>query len=296
MTGINTGQPNIIAGLQGLTANPVNVDVDLSIARPTGIGAPVPLTSDTVKNTLGGISQTPPASNFLYVDTEAYDIPDAANNGTVSATKTTGRAYFWSNIQQSSPLLLEAGRAYFIPNFAQGWIANAAQANKMLRLIFSPFPIFPNTPASPITVNGQSAISIVAGGNTAAVSAKGGLQIAGPAGADYTGKFGTSFVRVANVTGVTTALAPASNVNGVWLRTARCDRNATSSAVIVCDTAAPANSGDSTKRAVLGTANGSGFAGAEVLPYPVFLPAGVGIYVVGSGAANNEFDLTWDVL
>jgi hypothetical protein len=104
-------------------------------------------------------------------------------------------------------------------------------------------------------------------------------------------KLGGSNVFVnAPATAVTQLLAPGSNAAGVWIRSGFAVVGGSNNVQLYADTSAPASSFDVTKRCILvcqGTAN--------ELPYPIFLPAGVGLWMVvsapGSGAGGGTLDI-----
>ncbi len=158
--------------------------------------------------------------------------------------------------------------------------------------------IFIDAPAS---VLGGS-IAIQSAGQTAAVEASSGnydgnaLRVSvSQKGSDALTKLGASkSVGASGSTAVTTLLAPASNTNGCWLRTAHVSANAAGALTqIYCDTAAPSGTDDTTKAQLLD----SGPGGETELPYPVFLPPGVGIFVAALiSASTARWNATWDLM
>ena len=95
--------------------------------------------------------------------------------------------------------------------------------------------------------------------------------------------------------GVTTIVAPATNVNGMWLRTANIlnAANGVAHGAFYGDTAAPTGVTDYSKRRLL--ASLSATYGDKVLPFPLYLPAGVGLYFAAS-VANIIADATYEVM
>jgi hypothetical protein len=108
-------------------------------------------------------------------------------------------------------------------------------------------------------------------------------------------QLGASFSNVSpGAGGSTTMLAAASNTKGCWLRTAVV-LNGTSAVAIslFTDTAAPTGNFDATKRLVLAVQGTATAPLANALPYPLWLPAGVGISAFAS-AAGGFAGATWD--
>jgi hypothetical protein len=108
------------------------------------------------------------------------------------------------------------------------------------------------------------------------------------------GSFATLTIAAA---GVTTMLAAASNTKGCWLRSYTMEPNAVGvSGQLYLDTAAPAAADDLTKRRVLHVlAPGAGGVDAT-LPYQMWLPAGVGIFVANLGGSSLRASATWDLV
>ncbi len=88
-------------------------------------------------------------------------------------------------------------------------------------------------------------------------------------------------------------VAPANNLKGIYIRT--CTLTVTASgggATLYANPAAPASVGDANSRPLLNLYN-SGGTSTAVLPYPLFVPPGIGLWVgasVASGVAIS-YDL-----
>lgn len=108
-------------------------------------------------------------------------------------------------------------------------------------------------------------------------------------------QLGSSFANYDNPAGtVHTALAPGSNTKGAIVRFAHVCLSSTASRVAwYADTAAPTGSTDTTKRKILETASTSSSAH---LPFPLLLPAGVGLYFAADVAASGVGGIGWDLL
>ncbi|MDB5993044.1 MAG: hypothetical protein JWP42_180 [Pseudomonas sp.] len=108
-------------------------------------------------------------------------------------------------------------------------------------------------------------------------------------------KVGKNFLTV-NPTTVTQIVDPAANTNGVHLRTATLV-SSTGTLNLWTGPTAPTGIGDRSKPAIFG-GNGSAAGGANnqiQLPYPMFLPAGYGLWA-HSNVAGAAISLTWDFL
>jgi hypothetical protein len=90
--------------------------------------------------------------------------------------------------------------------------------------------------------------------------------------------------------GIDSVLATGSNTNGAILRTALIIAQSGAS-TLTADTAAPTGDG-SNRRGIL-TTLGSGVP--SILPYPLFLPAGVGLWTIRP-TATFYAQMTWDLL
>lgn len=99
---------------------------------------------------------------------------------------------------------------------------------------------------------------------------------------------GESFAQGELSATVVTIISPASNVRGVLLRTANMQPSGTT-ASMYADTAAPANYEDTSKRAL------AYYVGSLwQLQEEVWLPPGIGLYVVSAGTAYG-YSVTYDV-
>lgn len=111
-------------------------------------------------------------------------------------------------------------------------------------------------------------------------------------GSDYLAKkIGASFINYYNsVANTYTALTPAANTTGVIVRSGYLFSDGAGSVAFAADTAAPTNPTDSTKRWLMYC-----FSGNLMLPQPLYVPAGIGLYFTCNTAGNRGF-LTWDAL
>lgn len=108
-------------------------------------------------------------------------------------------------------------------------------------------------------------------------------------------KIGYNF-RTVNPTALTQIVDPAANINGVVIRTGAIV-SSTGTLNLWSGQTAPTGIGDRTKPAIFG-ANGSAAGGANeqvLLPYPLFIPAGYGLWA-HSNVAGAAISLTWDFL
>ncbi|WP_415842284.1 hypothetical protein, partial [Paracidovorax anthurii] len=96
--------------------------------------------------------------------------------------------------------------------------------------------------------------------------------------------------------GVAQLVAPATNINGVVIRTCFCNpQNGTVN--LVAATSAPSGISDATK-SVIFSGNGNTAAGSNTqifAPKPLYIPKGLGLWVATSTNAG-VIALTWDVL
>jgi hypothetical protein len=102
---------------------------------------------------------------------------------------------------------------------------------------------------------------------------------------------GASFVTTSlSAGGSATLVAPATNVNGVFVRTLSIGAYS----IIYAATSAPSTYEDSTKAALLWNAGTSG--DSIQLPYPVLIPAGNGIYAIAATGKTPGIFITYDVI
>lgn len=96
-----------------------------------------------------------------------------------------------------------------------------------------------------------------------------------------------------NSTTPVTLLAPASNVNGAIVRSAAALSGSGNEIEIVAKTSAPSGSRDHTAFAIATGISGTGFC----VPLPLYLPAGVGIYLVGGTTGSSQYGrVSYDLL
>jgi len=115
-------------------------------------------------------------------------------------------------------------------------------------------------------------------------------------------KVGDRFVSIYPIpSGVVTIVDPATNTRGLLLRTGLI-APANGSVNLFAGAVAPSNAGDTTK-AIIFSGNGAsavGSASEVVLPYPLFIPAGKGLWVGTSVPSDSAraagIALTWDLL
>lgn len=108
-------------------------------------------------------------------------------------------------------------------------------------------------------------------------------------------KIGNNF-RTVNPTAVTQIVDPATNVNGLIIRTGAIV-SSTGSLNLWAGQSAPTGVGDRSKPAIFG-ANGSAAGGANaqvLLPYPLYVPAGQGLWA-HANVPGAVISLTWDLL
>tara|TARA_R110000751_G_C13791630_1_gene482215 strand:+ start:7004 stop:7783 length:780 start_codon:yes stop_codon:yes gene_type:complete len=108
-------------------------------------------------------------------------------------------------------------------------------------------------------------------------------------------KIGTSHMAVIGVGSVPVSVVdPASNTNGVIIRTISTNNANGYACSIYVGSQAPSSWQDATKRQIFN------FYSNNTLSYfyhdPVFLPAGEGVYFVGSGGGAGSLHITWDYL
>lgn len=104
--------------------------------------------------------------------------------------------------------------------------------------------------------------------------------------ADYFNRLGASWAYLATANSVQTMLAAGSNVNGLVLRWAYIIPQGVLNARLVLDTSAPANSADTSKRILISTWGSASIDNPVFLPHPMFVPAGIGIYLACDAAAG----------
>lgn len=110
---------------------------------------------------------------------------------------------------------------------------------------------------------------------------------------------GNKFLNAATTAGqVLQIVAPSSNTAGLYIRTATLESAPSTvtgalSVSLYAGPTAPAAPGDNTVRNVMNVYAFGGAGSDALLPYPVFLPAGEGLWFasVGAGAVNITYDL-----
>jgi hypothetical protein len=98
------------------------------------------------------------------------------------------------------------------------------------------------------------------------------------------------------VNSVAQIVAPAANVNGLYLRTCSLGLTASGEAHLFADTSAPSGTGDNTKRRIM--LHTAGALSAAQMPEPMFIPAGMGIWLATAATApqGGSAVLTWDLV
>lgn len=91
--------------------------------------------------------------------------------------------------------------------------------------------------------------------------------------------------------GVTQIVAPNQNLTGLVLRTLSVNLNG-NSLVVFADTTAPSSAGDYTRRPIFAAATGSGVTSNGVLPFPLYIYPGLGLWIGLSAGAG--IGLTYD--
>ncbi|OKH89929.1 hypothetical protein [Thalassospira sp. TSL5-1] len=108
-------------------------------------------------------------------------------------------------------------------------------------------------------------------------------------------KVGASFASRINVDAVPfVMLDPASNTNGVIIRTVTGANAAGDACAVFVGPDAPSSWNDATKRKILQFYNN--YTVAYNYCDPIYLPAGDGVYFIGSGSNSGSLQLTWDYL
>jgi hypothetical protein len=227
------------AVIDGRRSPPLIYELDLSVARSYGANSAVQLRL---------------TGNSFYID----QAPDVGNAYVV-----------FEGVQDNTgPLIrpaiyVQPGFVSRVP-FANLWIANAAQAGKVLRIIYgTDIDFLPS-------LNGQISIS--------------GSVNSTPYGYSYGGSYESITALAANTPD--TVFAAGANTNGaiIWTASAA-GRNASTQAALIAKTSAPATviDGDVLTR----QAGVPGFAAGDyaiTLNDPVFVAAGKGAYFIATGA------------
>lgn len=108
-------------------------------------------------------------------------------------------------------------------------------------------------------------------------------------------RIGSHFKTVVGA-GVTQIIAPASNINGAVLKTGLVSP-ANGTVNLVAGSTAPSGTSDLSQPIILsGNGNAATGSGSEVvMPYPLEIPAGMGVWVAIS-MAGGAVALTWDII
>ena len=95
--------------------------------------------------------------------------------------------------------------------------------------------------------------------------------------------------------GMTQIIDPNSNTNGVIIRTASCTPS-NGWVTLYTGASTPSGAHDPDNPIIFGSAGNSTSGGNAIvwLPYPLYIPAGQGVWGLNSGA--GEISMTWDVL
>lgn len=92
-------------------------------------------------------------------------------------------------------------------------------------------------------------------------------------------------------------VSTSTNLKGVAIKTCTASFNSSASlqqVVLFADTTAPSGAGDSTKKVIASFLQTPNAAGNYTLPYALFIPAGLGLWVATTG--NAGIIMTYDVL
>lgn len=93
-------------------------------------------------------------------------------------------------------------------------------------------------------------------------------------------------------------VAPSANTTGIRIKTLYMYVNTGGACALYADTAAPSSAVDKTKRPVafVSSTNIANNVTNFALPYPLFVPAGLGIWFTGtiSGASSTGYSITYD--
>lgn len=110
-------------------------------------------------------------------------------------------------------------------------------------------------------------------------------------------KVGKNHVCIGPLKGVVQVIAPSQNTAGITINTS-CIAVGKGSVNMVSGTFPPTSTADFRQPVIFG-ANGNAAEGHSYeafMPYPLFLPAGQGLWVVGEPNGISSISLTWDVL
>lgn len=108
---------------------------------------------------------------------------------------------------------------------------------------------------------------------------------------DIATQLGTFFLNTAIPTGTVINLIPISqNTHGLIIRTLQ----VADAALVVADVTAPSGYGDTTVRPVMYTNGDTTFAIS--MPYPLAIPAGLGVWAAAAPDTSPGILLTWDVV
>lgn len=110
-------------------------------------------------------------------------------------------------------------------------------------------------------------------------------------------KVGKNFVNITPLNGVVQIVSPSANLNGLVISTGMIDAASTYANLYV-SASAPTSNVDYSKPIVFsGVGNTAAGSNAEVvLPYPLFVPAGMGVWATSSATGTAAIALTWDLV
>ena len=103
---------------------------------------------------------------------------------------------------------------------------------------------------------------------------------------------GALFIGVNSINGVITLVTPATNVNGLVIRTARLRAWGAGGSALYADTSAPATYNDLTKRIITDIGNNTVIQDSII---NLFIPTGRGLYYAGN-ATVGELTMNYDLL
>ncbi|ASE24353.1 hypothetical protein D3X12_15495 [Pseudomonas protegens] len=111
-------------------------------------------------------------------------------------------------------------------------------------------------------------------------------------------KIGKNYTTISPLKGVVQIVAPAQNVAGVVIRTS-CIASGKGTVNVIAGLKTPTGITDISQAVIFG-ANGNtaspGHSYEAFMPYPLFIPASQGLWVVGDDAGSSAIALTWDIL
>lgn len=109
-------------------------------------------------------------------------------------------------------------------------------------------------------------------------------------------KVGKNFLTVSPLNGVVQIVSPAANANGLVIATGLIAAS-TGTVNLYVGATAPTSVSDLSKAIVFsGNGNAATGSNAEVLmPYPLFVPAGMGVWAASGVSGAAAIALTWDL-